>query len=126
MALPLREESLEMIVSNLLHAIGIPTHISGFRYLRDAIILAVYDEDMMKKVTKVLYPTVAKKNGTTSSKVERAIRHAIGQAWERGSLNRLEELFGSEMLEKKQRPTNSEFIALVSDKIRLDWKNRNY
>lgn len=125
-ALPLREENLELIVSNILHELGVPTHISGFGFIRDAVILAVYDQGQLGKITKVMYPTIAKKNMTTPSKVERSIRHAIDLAWERGSLKYIDELFGSDLRDKRIKPTNSEFIALIADKIRIDWKNRKY
>ncbi len=116
------EESLENRVTNMIHEIGIPAHIKGYHYLRDAIMMAVEDMDVLNAITKVLYPTVAKKYRTTSSRVERAIRHAIEVAWSRGKLDILDELFGYTVSNGKGKPTNSEFIALVSDTIRLEKK----
>ncbi len=124
--LPLREENLELIISNLFHELGIPAHISGFQFLRDAVVLAVYDREMIRNITKVMYPTIAKKNMTTPSRVERAIRHAIDTAWERGNMSRINELFGFTVKEETAKPSNREFIAMISDKIRTDWKNRSY
>jgi len=124
--LPLREENLELIVNNIFHELGIPSHISGFQFLRDAVVLTVYDREMIRNITKVLYPTVARKNMTTASRVERAIRHAIDTAWERGNMSRINELFGYTVNEENSKPSNREFIALISDKIRTDWKNRRY
>lgn len=120
------EEQIDMetCVTNMLHEIGIPAHIKGYHYLRDGILMAIEDMDVLNAITKVLYPTVAKKNQTTSSRVERAIRHAIEVAWSRGKLDTLEELFGYTVSNGKGKPTNSEFIALVADTIRLKWKNR--
>ena len=104
--------------------IGIPAHIKGYHYLRDAIIMAVEDMDVLNAITKILYPTVAKKHQTTASRVERAIRHAIEVAWSRGKLDVLDELFGYTVSNGKGKPTNSEFIALVADTIRLEYKHR--
>ena len=125
-ATPLREENLELMVSNIFYELGIPAHVNGFHFLRDAVILAVYDSGMIGKMTKVLYPTIARKHSTTSTRVERGIRHAIDIAWERGNMARINDIFGSTILEKRAKPTNAEFIAMISDKIRLDWKNRKY
>ena len=119
----IREGDLENRVTNLLHEIGIPAHIKGYHYLRDSIIMAVQDMDVLNAITKILYPTVAKKYRTTSSRVERAIRHAIEVAWSRGKLDILDELFGYTVSNGKGKPTNSEFIALVSDTIRLEKKH---
>lgn len=116
------EQNLENDVTQLLHEIGIPAHIKGYQYLRDAIAISVSEEDMLVSVTKVLYPTIAKRHQTTSSRVERAIRHAIEVAWSRGRIDTINELFGYTVSNGKGKPTNSEFIALVSDKIRLDYK----
>lgn len=116
------EEDLEAKVTDMIHEIGIPAHIKGYHYLRDAIIMAVEDMDVLNAVTKVLYPTVAKKHKTTSSRVERAIRHAIEVAWSRGKLDTLDELFGYTVSNGKGKPTNSEFIALIADTIRLEYK----
>ena len=118
-----RGEDLENRVTNMLHEIGIPAHIKGYHYLRDAIIMAVKDMDVLNAITKILYPTVAKKYQTTSSRVERAIRHAIEVAWNRGKMDTIHELFGYTIQSGKGKPTNSEFIALISDKIRLEYKN---
>lgn len=117
-------EDLETCVTNMIHEIGIPAHIKGYHYLRDAILMAVDDMDVLNAITKVLYPTVAKKNQTTSSRVERAIRHAIEVAWSRGKIDTLEALFSYTVSNGKGKPTNSEFIALVADTIRLKYKNR--
>lgn len=116
------EEQLEKYVTNMLHEIGIPAHIKGYHYLRDSIIMAVDDMDVLNAITKVLYPSVAKKNQTTSSRVERAIRHAIEVAWSRGKLDTIDELFGYTIHNGKGKPTNSEFIALIADTIRLKFK----
>ena len=118
------EEDLETQVTELLHEIGIPAHIKGYHYLRDSILMAVDDMEVLNAITKILYPTVAKKNQTTSSRVERAIRHAIEVAWSRGKLDTLEALFGYTVSNGKGKPTNSEFIALVADTIRLKSKRR--
>ena len=115
-------QHLENDVTRLLHEIGIPAHIKGYQYLRDAIAISVREEDLMVSVTKVLYPAIAKKHNTTSSRVERAIRHAIEVAWTRGRLDTIHELFGYTVSNGRGKPTNSEFIALVADKIRLDYK----
>ena len=119
-----RGENLENRVTNMLHEIGIPAHIKGYHYLRDAIIMAVEDMDVLNAITKILYPTVAKKYQTTSSRVERAIRHAIEVAWSRGKLDTLDELFGYTVSTGKGKPTNSEFIALIADTIQLEYKHR--
>ena len=116
-------ENLENRVTNMLHEIGIPAHIKGYHYLRDAIMMAVEDMDVLNAITKILYPTVAKKYQTTSSRVERAIRHAIEVAWSRGKLDTLDELFGYTVSTGKGKPTNSEFIALIADTIQLEYKH---
>ena len=120
----IREGDLENRVTNLLHEIGIPAHIKGYHYLRDSIIMAVQDMDVLNAITKVLYPTVAKRYQTTSSRVERAIRHAIEEAWNRGKLDTLDELFGYTVSTGKGKPTNSEFVALIADTIQLEYKHR--
>lgn len=120
----IREDDLETRVTDMLHEIGIPAHIKGYHYLRDAIMMAVEDMDVLNAITKVLYPTVAKKYKTTSSRVERAIRHAIEVAWSRGKLDTLDELFGYTVSNGKGKPTNSEFIALIADTIQLEYKHR--
>ena len=119
-----KEISLENRVTDMIHEIGIPAHIKGYHYLRDAIMMAIEDMDVLNAITKILYPTVAKKHQTTSSRVERAIRHAIEVAWNRGKLDTLDELFGYTVSHGKGKPTNSEFIALVADTIRLEQKHR--
>ena len=116
------EQNLETDVTQMLHEIGIPAHIKGYQYLRDAIIMSVRDTEMLSSVTKILYPTIAKTHKTTPSRVERAIRHAIEVAWGRGELDTLNSLFGYTVNGGKGKPTNSEFIALIADKIRLDYK----
>lgn len=121
---PVLEDDLETQVTELLHEIGIPAHIKGYHYLRDSILMAVEDMDILNAITKILYPTVAKKHQTTSSRVERAIRHAIEVAWSRGKIDTLEKLFGYTVSNGKGKPTNSEFIALVADTIRLRLKRR--
>lgn len=117
------ERSLETDVTNIIHEIGVPAHIKGYQYLRDAIILSVGDMEMLNSITKILYPTIAKKHQTTPSRVERAIRHAIEVAWSRGKMDTIDELFGYTVSNGKGKPTNSEFIALIADKIRLEYKN---
>ena len=116
------KEHLETDITKMLHELGIPAHIKGYQYLRDAITMVVKDREMMEAVTKILYPEIAKKNLTSSSRVERAIRHAIEVAWGRGSLEVIDELFGYTISTGKGKPTNSEFIALIADKICLDYK----
>ncbi len=113
------EKSLEVIVTEFIHEVGVPAHIKGYQYLRDAIIMTVDDQEMLGAITKILYPEIAKKHKTTSSRVERAIRHAIEVAWNRGKLETIEEMFGYTINTGKGKPTNSEFIALIADKIRL-------
>ena len=116
------EQSLESLVTEIIHEIGIPAHIKGYQYLREAIILTINDMDMINAVTKVLYPTVAKKFDTTSSRVERAIRHAIEVAWDRGDLDTLQRFFGYTVSTNRGKPTNSEFIAMIADRIYLQRK----
>ena len=111
---------LEEIVTEIIHDVGVPAHIKGYQYLREAIVMSVLDMDMLNSVTKVLYPEVAKKFKTTPSRVERAIRHAIEVAWSRGKVDTIEELFGYTISIGKGKPTNSEFIALITDKIRMN------
>lgn len=114
--------NLENDVTNIIHEIGVPAHIKGYHYLRDAIMMSVNDMEMLNSITKVLYPTIAKKYQTTPSRVERAIRHAIEVAWGRGKMDTIDELFGYTVNNGKGKPTNSEFVALISDKIRLEYK----
>jgi len=116
------EQNLENDVTQILHEIGVPAHIKGYHYLRDAIASSVEEPEMLTSVTKVLYPSIAKKHQTTPSRVERAIRHAIEVAWNRGKMETINEIFGYTVSNGKGKPTNSEFIALLSDKIRLDYK----
>lgn len=111
---------LERQVTAIIHEIGVPAHIKGYQYLREAIGLAVADMEVINAVTKVLYPAVAKKFGTTASRVERAIRHAIEVAWDRGDLETLQKYFGYTVSNAKGKPTNSEFIAMIADRISLD------
>ncbi len=114
-----RRRTLEEEVTEMLHDIGVPAHIKGYNYVRRAIMLAVADMDLMSAVTKVLYPEVAKEFSTTSSRVERAIRHAIEVAWDRGDLDTLQRYFGYTVSNAKGKPTNSEFIAMLADELRM-------
>ncbi len=107
---------LEQDVTDMIHEIGVPAHIKGYQYLREAIMMSVNDSEMMGSITKILYPTIAKKYQTTSSRVERAIRHAIEVAWNRGRMETLDDMFGYTINTGKGKPTNSEFIALIADK----------
>lgn len=115
------EQDLENNITLVIHDIGIPAHIKGYRYLRDSIILTIRDKSAIDSVTKVLYPTIAKMYESTPSRVERAIRHAIEVAWNRGNTDTLNNLFGYTISNGKGKPTNSEFIALIADKIRLEY-----
>ena len=117
--------NLEIDVTNLLLEIGIPAHIKGYQYIREGIMLSFYDKNMLHYITKCLYPTIAKKYKTTSSSVERTIRHAIEVAFRRGNRQVLEEIFSNTICSKKTKPTNSEFIALLTDKLRLEYRTRN-
>lgn len=116
------EIELEMRVTGIIHDIGVPAHIKGYQYLREAIIMTVNDMDIINAITKVLYPTVAKRYKTTSSRVERAIRHAIEVAWDRGDVEVLNGFFGFTVSSIKGKPTNSEFISMIADRIRLEQK----
>lgn len=116
------DPELELMVTEIIHQIGVPAHIKGYHYLREAIILSVKNSDIINSVTKLLYPTVAKNHGTTSSRVERAIRHAIEVAWDRGDIDVLNSYFGYTIQNDRGKPTNSEFIAMISDKLRLRLK----
>ena len=116
------DPELELMVTEIIHQIGVPAHIKGYHYLREAIILSVKNSDIINSVTKVLYPTVAKNHSTTSSRVERAIRHAIEVAWDRGDIDVLNSYFGYTIQNDRGQPTNSEFIAMISDKLRLRLK----
>ena len=118
--LPSREDrDLEAQVTKIIHQIGVPAHIKGYQYLRTAIIMVVENTDVINSVTKILYPSVAKSYGTTSSRVERAIRHAIEVAWDRGDLDVLNSFFGYTVQNSRGKPTNSEFIAMIADNLRL-------
>lgn len=120
------ENSLEQDVTDMIHELGVPAHIKGYQYLRDAIIMCVENMDLLNSITKVLYPDIAKHYQTTPSRVERAIRHSIEVAWNRGKMDTIEEMFGYTINSGKGKPTNSEFIALIADKIRLQYKkNKN-
>lgn len=114
--------NLEMQVTEIIHQIGVPAHIKGYQYLRDAILMAIEDGEIINAITKRLYPAVAKRHGTTSSRVERAIRHAIEVAWDRGDVDVLTAYFGYTIHNERGKPTNSEFIAMISDKFRLQMK----
>ena len=113
---------LEMEITNIIHEIGVPAHIKGYQYIRCAITMVVDDIDLLSAVTKELYPAIAKKYNTTPSRVERAIRHAIEVAWTRGKIDTIDKLFGYTVHTDKGKPTNSEFIAIIADKLRLERK----
>lgn len=117
------ELTLKIKITEILHQIGVPAHIKGYQYLRDAIIRAVSDSEIINSITKKLYPSVAEKYNTTSSRVERAIRHAIEVAWDRGDVEVLNSYFGYTIHQTRGKPTNSEFIAMISDKLRLGMRN---
>ena len=119
------KSDIESLVTSVIHEIGVPAHIKGYQYLREAIIIAVEDMDVINAITKVLYPQVAKAFQTTPSRVERAIRHAIEVAWDRGDLDTLQRFFGYTVSNTKGKPTNSEFIALIADKLQLQLKGAN-
>ncbi len=119
----MQPHDLEKDVTDMIHEIGVPAHIKGYQYLREAIMMSVQDIEMLNSITKILYPTIAKKFQTTPSRVERAIRHAIEVAWSRGRMETLDALFGYTINTGKGKPTNSEFIALIADKIRLQYKS---
>ncbi len=113
---------IESQVTQIIHQIGVPAHIKGYQYLRTAILLTIKDSDIINSVTKVLYPSVAKKYSTTTSRVERAIRHAIEVAWDRGDVDTLNSYFGYTIQNNRGKPTNSEFIAMIADNLRLKYK----
>lgn len=119
---PERTPDIETQVTKIIHQIGVPAHIKGYQYLRTAILMTVRDNDVINSVTKVLYPTVAKKYQTTTSRVERAIRHAIEVAWDRGDVETLNSYFGYTIQNNRGKPTNSEFIAMIADNLRLKYK----
>lgn len=116
--------SLEVRTTNIIHDVGVPAHIKGYQYIREAILLAVENEDIINAITKTLYPTLAKKFNTTPSRVERAIRHAIEVAWNRGQIEMHDKIFGYTVNSNKGKPTNSEFIAMIADRLRLETKSK--
>ena len=117
------DDSIESLATKIRHEVGIPAHIKGYQYIREGIVLAVNDIESINSITKIMYPTLAKKFKTTPSRVERAIRHAIEVAWSRGDMNVNNEMFGNTISASKGKPTNSEFIAMVADKLRFDMKS---
>ena len=114
------ENNLEALVTNIIHEVGVPAHIKGYQYLREAIIMVINNIDIRNQITKQLYPDIANKYNTTPSRVERAIRHAIEVAWGRGQQDAVESIFGYTVSAAKGKPTNSEFIAMIADKLRLE------
>ena len=116
--------ALERLVTSIIHEVGVPAHIKGYQYVREAIVIAVQDMEVINAVTKVLYPEVARRYNTTPSRVERAVRHAIETAWDRGDLETLQRYFGYTVSNTKGKPTNSEFIAMIADRIRLQMKTK--
>ncbi len=118
-----KEENLEALVTNIIHEVGVPAHIKGYQYLREAIMMVVNDIEVINQITKSLYPKIAFKYSTTPSRVERAIRHAIEVAWSRGQQETVENIFGYTISASKGKPTNSEFIAMIADKLRLELKS---
>lgn len=119
-------ENMETNITNIMHDIGVPAHIKGYLYLREAISMVYHDIELLGSITKILYPDIAKKYNTTASRVERAIRHAIEVAWNRGNIDSITDLFGYTVNVSKAKPTNSEFIAMVADKLRLKYKVETY
>ena len=117
------EENLEALVTNVIHEVGVPAHIKGYQYLREAIMMVVNNIDIINQITKQLYPDIARKFKTTPSRVERAIRHAIAVAWTRGQTETVDSIFGYTISAAKGKPTNSEFIAMIADKLRLELKS---
>lgn len=117
------EKNLEALVTNVIHEVGVPAHIKGYQYLREAIMMVINDIDVINQITKQLYPEIADKYKTTPSRVERAIRHAIEVAWGRGEQATVENIFGYTVSAAKGKPTNSEFIAMIADKLRLELKS---
>lgn len=120
--LAVKGRNLDASITNIIHEIGVPAHIKGYLYLREAITMVYNDVELLGSITKVLYPDIAKKFNTTASRVERAIRHAIEVAWSRGNLDSISNLFGYTISNTKAKPTNSEFIAMVADKLRIEAK----
>ena len=117
------QENLEALVTNVIHEVGVPAHIKGYQYLREAIMMVVNDIEVINQITKQLYPDIASKYRTSPSRVERAIRHAIEVAWGRGQTETVENIFGYTISAAKGKPTNSEFIAMIADKLRLELKS---
>ena len=117
-----RRTELEVAITDIIHDIGVPAHIKGYYYIREAIMMSVCNQDILNSVTKRLYPEVARRFNTTSSRVERAIRHSIEVAWDRGDLDTLNHYFGYTVNNNRGKPTNSEFIAMIADKLRLKMK----
>ena len=117
---PSKPKNLDASITSIIHEIGVPAHIKGYMYLREAISMVYNDIELLGSITKVLYPDIAKKFNTTASRVERAIRHAIEVAWSRGNIESISSLFGYTVSMSKAKPTNSEFIAMVADKLRLE------
>ena len=117
-----KPKNLDANITSIIHEIGVPAHIKGYLYLREAISMVYNDIELLGSITKVLYPDIAKKYNTTASRVERAIRHAIEVAWSRGNIDSISSLFGYTVSMSKAKPTNSEFIAMVADKLRLEHK----
>ncbi|NLI61344.1 MAG: sporulation transcription factor Spo0A, partial [Clostridiales bacterium] len=115
--------SLESDITNIIHEIGVPAHIKGYQYLREAIMMVVKDVELLSGITKELYPGIAEKFNTTPSRVERAIRHAIEVAWSRGRIETINKLFGYTIHDEKGKPTNGEFIAMIADKLRMQSRN---
>ena len=120
------DSTLESDVTKMIREIGIPAHIKGYQYIREGIMMSVKDPDILNYITKYLYPMIAKKYHTTTSSVERAIRHAIEVAWNRGKMDVMESIFGYSLNSGKGKPTNSEFIALLADKFRLEYRMKGY
>lgn len=120
------KEDIETSITNMMHEIGVPAHIKGYLYLREAITMVYHDIELLGSVTKILYPDIAKHFNTTASRVERAIRHAIEVAWNRGNIDSITDLFGYTINVSKAKPTNSEFIAMVADKLRLKYRSKVY
>lgn len=118
-----KQDNLEALVTNIIHEVGVPAHIKGYQYLREAIIMVINDIEVINQITKSLYPQIARKFGTTASRVERAIRHAIEVAWGRGEQEVVQSIFGYTISAAKGKPTNSEFIAMIADKLRLELKS---
>lgn len=118
--LPTRGKNLDQNITSIIHEIGVPAHIKGYLYLREAITMVYNDVELLGSITKILYPAIAKKYNTTASRVERAIRHAIEVAWSRGNMDSIGQMFGYTVSNSKAKPTNSEFIAMVADKLRLE------